>query len=108
MHGKARPIIHNGDSIFEGIESPLMVGRYHSLIVSKDNFPSELLVTSYSEEGEIMSLRHKVYDIYGLQFHPESVLTEQGYQLIQNFFNMVLSNCDKKISLDALLTQALL
>jgi anthranilate synthase/aminodeoxychorismate synthase-like glutamine amidotransferase len=90
IHGKARPIVHNGDLIFEGIKSPLMVGRYHSLIVSEDNFPSELLVTSYSKEGEIMSLRHKIYNIYGLQFHPESVLTEQGDKLIQNFFKIVL------------------
>lgn len=95
-HGKARPIHHNSDGIFKGIPTPLTVGRYHSLIVSKDNFPSELMITSNSEEGEIMSLQHKVYKIYGLQFHPESVLTEHGYKLLKNFLNITVVTADKK------------
>jgi anthranilate synthase/aminodeoxychorismate synthase-like glutamine amidotransferase len=88
-HGKARLINHNSDGIFNGIETPLSVARYHSLIVSNDHFPADLLATSYSEEGEIMSLQHKTHKIYGLQFHPESVLTEKGYQLLQNFLDLL-------------------
>lgn len=85
VHGKARSIVHKGDGIFTGIKTSLKVGCYHSLIVAEDDFPSELEVTSYSEEQEIMSLQHRTHKIYGLQFHPESVLTENGYQLLQNF-----------------------
>lgn len=88
-HGKASPVHHNGDGIFKGIQSPLMVGRYHSLIVSEDDWPSELKVTSYSNEGEIMSLQHEVYPVFGLQFHPESILTERGYDLLHNFLNTI-------------------
>ncbi len=89
-HGKARAVHHSGEGIFKGIKNPLMVGRYHSLIVSEDAFPSELKVTSYSEEKEIMSLEHQAHKIYGLQFHPESVLTENGHQLLQNFLNIAI------------------
>ena len=88
-HGKARPIKHNGKGIFDQIKSPLTVGRYHSLIVAEENLPDDLIVTSYSEEGEIMSLQHRHHKIYGLQFHPESVLTEQGYQLLKNFLDII-------------------
>lgn len=86
-HGKARPVQHNGDGIFKGIQSPLMVGRYHSLIVAEEDLSPELEVTSYSDEGEIMSLQHRTYPVFGLQFHPESVLTERGYDLLNNFLN---------------------
>ncbi len=88
-HGKARLINHNGESIYQGLETPFNVARYHSLIVSEKNFPNELEITSYSREGEIMSLQHKQYDIYGLQYHPESLLTEHGYTLINNFLNVI-------------------
>ncbi|MGE3919866.1 MAG: aminodeoxychorismate/anthranilate synthase component II [Gammaproteobacteria bacterium] len=93
-HGKARQITHNGDDIFDKIKNPLMVARYHSLIVSKDNFPLELMTTSYSEEGEIMSLQHRQYQIYGLQFHPESILTEEGYKLLNNFLRVIPLSSD--------------
>lgn len=85
MHGKASLIQHNGQSIFSGLTSPLKVGRYHSLVVSKDGFPDILAVMAESNDGEIMALRHKVFPVYGVQFHPESVLTEKGYDLLTNF-----------------------
>ncbi|OGT63889.1 MAG: anthranilate/aminodeoxychorismate synthase component II [Gammaproteobacteria bacterium RIFCSPHIGHO2_12_FULL_45_9] len=88
-HGRASAITHAGNGIFEGIHSPLTVGRYHSLIVSTDNFPDELMITSLSDEGEVMSLQHRTYPIYGLQFHPESILTDKGYQLLQNFLKVI-------------------
>lgn len=91
-HGKARWITHDGNGIFEGLESPLMVGRYHSLILGEKDFPSELIITSYSEEKEIMSIQHKTHKIYGVQFHPESLLTEKGYQILYNFLKTTLIN----------------
>lgn len=90
MHGKASKITHDGKGLFKGIKNPLTVGRYHSLIVSKENFPAEqLLITSYSEQGEIMSLQHHLYPIFGVQFHPEAILTESGYHLLWNFLSCV-------------------
>lgn len=94
-HGKASLITHDGKGIYKGIKSPIKVGRYHSLIVSEDNFPSELVVTSYSPEGEIMSLQHTTHAIYGVQFHPESVLTEKGYALLHNFLSLALKKTAK-------------
>lgn len=88
-HGKATPITHSGTDLFTNIPSPLLVGRYHSLIVSEKNFPSELEVTSFSDEGEIMSLRHRKHPLYGVQFHPESIITEHGYTLLQNFLTLI-------------------
>jgi para-aminobenzoate synthetase component 2 len=85
MHGKASSITHNQHAIFSGVNNPLQVGRYHSLIVSEKNFPPELEITARSAENEIMGLRHREYPIFGVQFHPESVLTEQGHQLLENF-----------------------
>lgn len=85
MHGKASYITHDAQKIFLNIENPLRVGRYHSLIVSDDHFPEELLVTARCEHGEIMSLRHRLYPVYGVQFHPESVLTTSGHAILKNF-----------------------
>lgn len=85
MHGKASEIIHNGEKLFRGISPALKVGRYHSLIVSDENFPTELQVTARCENGEIMALQHREHPVYGVQFHPESVLTEWGYELLGNF-----------------------
>lgn len=90
IHGKATDIYHIGQGLFEALPNPLSVGRYHSLVVSQVKFPNELIVTSYSKEQEIMSFQHVKYPIYGLQFHPESVLTEYGYFLLKRFF--MLSN----------------
>ncbi len=85
MHGKASIIKHDEKNIFELIENPLRVARYHSLIVSDENFPAELCVTARCENGEIMALRHREYPVFGVQFHPESVLTSNGHHLLQNF-----------------------
>ncbi|GAG81804.1 unnamed protein product, partial [marine sediment metagenome] len=83
MHGKMATIHHDNSQLFQGIPSPLNVGRYHSLAVN--NLPDTLKVTAQAEDGEIMALQHKHHPVYGLQFHPESVLTEYGYQLLGTF-----------------------
>lgn len=85
VHGKASMITHNGRGLFQGIQSPLRVGRYHSLIVEKEGFPEALRITAESSVGEIMALAHKKFPIFGVQFHPESVSTEDGYHLLYNF-----------------------
>lgn len=85
MHGKACLLNHSSNGIFTDLKNPFRVGRYHSLIVSREKFPSDLIVTSLSEEGEIMSLAHRVYPTIGVQFHPESILTEDGHKLLKNF-----------------------
>lgn len=86
FHGMQTPIsIKEGDSIFEGLPSTIDVGRYHSWVVDSNNFPDSLVVTAISEEGYIMALRHKEYDLHGIQFHPESVLTPYGRKIMENF-----------------------
>lgn len=90
MHGIASFITHNKKGLFKDVQNPLMVGRYHSLIVNKKHLPSDLIVTAYSEEGEIMAIQHKKHPVYGVQFHPESILTESGYTLLDNFLNSPL------------------
>jgi anthranilate synthase/aminodeoxychorismate synthase-like glutamine amidotransferase len=87
MHGKTSMVDHNGQGIFEGIPSPFEAMRYHSLIVYSP-IPSELEITATTIEGEIMGLKHKNYPTYGVQFHPESILTEYGKQLLKNFLNL--------------------
>ena len=85
MHGKQSLIEHDGKSVFEGIPSPVHVARYHSLAVQKESLPECLVVTAETEDGEIMAVRHKKYPVYGLQFHPESIYTEHGKRMIENF-----------------------
>lgn len=85
MHGKASAIHHNEKMLFHGLNNPLKVGRYHSLIVNEEQFPDQLMITARCENGEIMAIQHRDYSVYGVQFHPESVLTEQGYMLLNNF-----------------------
>lgn len=87
-HGKATEIHHGQVGIFSGIPDPFTGARYHSLIIDPDSFPSELEVTARGPEGEIMALRHKDYPIYGVQFHPESILTEHGKGILNNFLNI--------------------
>lgn len=84
-HGKADFITHNEKQLFLNLTNPLEVGRYHSLIIAEANFPQELEITARSSQGEIMALRHRELSIYGVQFHPESILTRQGHQLLVNF-----------------------
>ena len=85
MHGKTSPILHSGVGVFAGLPSPFEATRYHSLLVKRDTFPKELEITAWTEEGEIMGLRHREYPIQGVQFHPESILTLEGKKLLKNF-----------------------
>jgi anthranilate synthase/aminodeoxychorismate synthase-like glutamine amidotransferase len=92
MHGKTSLIEHDGRTIFRGLPSPITATRYHSLVVSEDKFPRELEITARATEADgsrtIMGLRHRSYPLEGVQFHPESVLTEQGKQIIANFLTL--------------------
>ncbi len=90
MHGRAAHITHDGQGLFEGLPSTLCVGRYHSLVVEFDEVcPSPLVVAARSEEGEVMAFAHRYQPTYGVQFHPESILTQQGHQLLTNFLRLV-------------------
>lgn len=87
FHGKQSEITHDGSSIFEGIDSPVKVARYHSLAVQREDLPKELRILAETADGEIMAIRHKKYPVVGLQFHPESIYTEHGKRMIENFVN---------------------
>ena len=87
MHGKTSPIHHNGTSVFNGVPRPFEATRYHSLIVKRETLPDCLEITAWTAEDEIMGLRHKQYPVHGLQFHPESILTEEGMHLLKNFLS---------------------
>ena len=90
MHGKVSPVFHNNTGVFEGLENPVSVTRYHSLVIDKETLPDCLEVTAWTQNkdgsmDEIMGVRHKELDIEGVQFHPESILTQQGHDLLANF-----------------------
>lgn len=85
MHGKPSPVYHDRRTIYEGLPNPFPAGRYHSLAVLEDDLSPELAISSYTSEGEIMGIRHKVLPLEGVQFHPESLLTPTGDRLLQNF-----------------------
>ncbi len=85
MHGKLSNVRHNNAGVFKNIKNPLRVTRYHSLVVAKGEMPEELMVTAVSEDGAVMGIQHKKYPIYGVQFHPEAHLTEEGHKLLNNF-----------------------
>jgi para-aminobenzoate synthetase component 2 len=85
MHGKTSPVQHDGRGVFEGAPRPLQVGRYHTLIAQPQSLPTALEVTAQTAEGEIMGVRHRELIVEGVQFHPESVLTPDGPQLMGNF-----------------------
>jgi anthranilate synthase/aminodeoxychorismate synthase-like glutamine amidotransferase len=92
MHGKTSPIYHYGEDLFTGIASPFEATRYHSLIVAEP-LPPDLRATAFTKTGELMGLRHRSYPIFGVQFHPESILTPAGRQLLRNFLGVkVMSN----------------
>ncbi|MFT4176633.1 MAG: aminodeoxychorismate/anthranilate synthase component II [Luteolibacter sp.] len=88
MHGKTSPIFHEGKSVFAGMENSFEATRYHSLIVKRETLPECLEITAWTEEGEIMGLRHKEFPVHGVQFHPESILTQDGKKLLENFLKM--------------------
>lgn len=90
MHGKQSEIYHDGTGIFTGLDSPVKVARYHSLAIIEETLPDELKVIAKTEDGEIMAVRHRDYPVVGLQFHPESIYTEHGKRMIENFVNGVI------------------
>ena len=85
MHGKTSPVFHDGSGMFKGLPDPVVCTRYHSLAVDRGSLPECLRVTAWTEDGEIMGLRHRDYPIEGVQFHPEGLLTEHGTDMLQNF-----------------------
>ena len=85
MHGKVSPIEHTGKGVFKGLPSPFNVTRYHSLAIERESLPDCLEITAWTEDGEIMGVRHKTLPIEGVQFHPESILTEHGHAMLDNF-----------------------
>ncbi|MGE3550536.1 MAG: aminodeoxychorismate/anthranilate synthase component II, partial [Geobacter sp.] len=91
MHGKTSPIHHDGQELFAGLPNPFNATRYHSLVVERSTLPDCLEVTAWVENGEIMGMRHRELPVWGVQFHPESILTEGGMQLLDNFLQ--LSRC---------------
>jgi para-aminobenzoate synthetase component 2 len=88
MHGKTSAIQHNGRDLFRGLPNPFSATRYHSLVIKRDSIPDCLEITAETAEGEIMGVRHKSYPIWGVQFHPESILTENGRQILKNFLSL--------------------
>jgi anthranilate synthase/aminodeoxychorismate synthase-like glutamine amidotransferase len=89
MHGKSCKIGHNGSGLFSGLSNPFEAGRYHSLVVERESFPSCLEVTAESDDSEIMALRHREFPVQGVQFHPESVLTPDGKKILARFLALV-------------------
>jgi anthranilate synthase/aminodeoxychorismate synthase-like glutamine amidotransferase len=88
LHGKTSRIIHNGQELFAGLENPFEATRYHSLIVDKDTVGEDLAVTAWTADQEIMGLRHRKHPLYGVQFHPESILTTEGKKILENFLEL--------------------
>ncbi|MHB1586258.1 MAG: anthranilate synthase component II [Acidiferrobacteraceae bacterium] len=88
MHGKTSPIHHDGRGVFSGIPDPFIATRYHSLVIERASLPDCLEVSAWTEDGEIMGVRHREYPVEGVQFHPESILTEHGHQMLANFLRV--------------------
>jgi para-aminobenzoate synthetase component II len=97
MHGKTSPMHHDGKTIFEGMDNPFPATRYHSLIVKNETLPACFEITAWTEEGEIMAIRHKDLPIEGVQFHPESIMTKDGMKLLQNFIKQYESFTTLKV-----------
>jgi anthranilate synthase/aminodeoxychorismate synthase-like glutamine amidotransferase len=88
MHGKVSQIYHDGRGVFRAVPDPFVATRYHSLAVEEKSLPACLEISAKTEDGEIMGLRHRDYPVHGIQFHPESILTEEGMNILQNFLNL--------------------
>jgi anthranilate synthase component II len=94
MHGKTSPIFHDGRDLFEGMPTPFDATRYHSLVAQRDTLPPELIVTAWTSEDEVMGIKHVDLPIWGVQFHPESILTQEGRRILANFLKLgELSRC---------------
>ncbi|MDT3670623.1 MAG: aminodeoxychorismate/anthranilate synthase component II [Aromatoleum sp.] len=85
MHGKTSPVFHEGQGVFRGLPNPVTCTRYHSLAIERESLPDCLEVTAWTDDGEIMGVRHRTLAVEGVQFHPESILSDQGHQLLRNF-----------------------
>ena len=85
MHGKSSLIQHDGSALFEGISNQFQVGRYHSLVIDPESLPESLLTTAWADDGTIMAVKHSQHPVFGVQFHPESILTHSGYRILANF-----------------------
>ncbi len=92
MHGKTSMIHHDNDSVLSNLPNPFEATRYHSLIVRREDLPDCLLVNAWTEDGVIMGLRHREYDLFGVQFHPESVMTREGMKILENFLQLIADN----------------
>ena len=88
MHGKTSTVTHNRQDCFADIPTPFTVVRYHSLVIDRETMPKELSITAESDDGEIMGVRHKTLPVWGVQFHPESIITEHGHDLLKNFLSL--------------------
>lgn len=87
MHGKVSPVSHHNKGMFQNLPNPVTCTRYHSLVIERDTLPECLEITAWTEDGEIMGVRHKEYPLEGVQFHPEALLTEHGHDMLNNFLN---------------------
>lgn len=85
MHGKTSPVFHENTGMFQDLPNPVICTRYHSLVIERETLPESLIITAWTEDGEIMGVRHRDYPIEGVQFHPEGLLTEYGHEMLQNF-----------------------
>lgn len=92
LHGKATSTFHNRKGIYEGLSLPFLAARYHSLAVEKDSLPKELIIEAETSDGMVMGMRHKDYPCYGVQFHPESIMTPEGEKLLRNFLSQVVAH----------------
>ncbi len=97
MHGKTSPIFHHNVGVFKNLPNPFIATRYHSLVVERSTLPDCLEITAWTEDDEIMGIRHKTLAIEGIQFHPESILSEHGHQMLANFLNRQTEQADKVI-----------
>lgn len=107
-HGRTSMVEHDGRGLFEGLPSPLTACRYHSLCVVRDSLPEELLATASTSDGTIMALSHRQWPVYGVQFHPEAILTGHGYQLLSNFLRLAglpVTRCAEQLAADELREQ---
>jgi anthranilate synthase/aminodeoxychorismate synthase-like glutamine amidotransferase len=96
MHGKTSMVTHDQSALYRGLKNPFPAGRYHSLAVRRETVPAEMIVDATSEDGEIMGLRHREHPTYGVQFHPESVLTPSGKRVLRNFLDIVATRKQAK------------
>jgi anthranilate synthase component 2 len=92
MHGKTSAIHHNNTGVFTGLPNPFTATRYHSLVIARETLPDCLEVTAWTDDGEIMGVRHKTLAVHGVQFHPESILTTEGARLLRNFLDLTAAH----------------